>query len=437
MQNLNNISVTPVFDNSSEYPFNGFDLRYNVDIADGQAPVPNSLFEHIYINENTSQYKYKENVLPQYSQTYEPFRLSSLPKVNSRYIIDAKASYSGAKFAYHYKVRLWLRHIPKRPNQSIDDWKISCKEVIRDMKEVKDVYDAFLFCDNQIINDFGVDYGAMNSTNVTTDNASKTSENQKPEVNSDLIIKQNKASNSMSNSASSTNQAKETSISIPNPKVSSLDETEMSPDLEYTSFSTFSEDSICYLSLKANKILSSDNVYHVVYHNENSGRNDGYEIVEFRGNDSNKINIKLIREAEVDYITIPKRDHSKINDITIEQCSDGVELKNNSPESLIVYYRIHKSIDQNCVLNSGKLVKYTNVSPSDISIIDTFTYEIKPKSIWEIIFFPIISIICLIGGIASFVNLKKEEDKSEKIEGFLLGLGLLIIFIIMILCIIS
>ena len=423
-QNLNGISVTPVFDNSSGYPFNGFDLRYSVDIADGEAPVPNALFDFISINQNSAQYKYKENVLSQFSQTYEPFQLSNLPLKDSRYIINAKASYSGSEFAYQYKVRLWLRHIPKRPGQSVNDWKLTCKDKIRSLKETSDLYDVFFFCDNQVFNEFGVDFGAMNSVNVAKqDNMADTPKQPKKKNNA---IRQSSAS--VASDFSDGNTSSKT-VKTESSKDSYLSEAPLSEEknpaynskLEYTAFSTFKEDDICYLSLTANQVLSADKMYYVIYHNKDMDYSRGYEMLRFKGNNKNTVSIKLHIPVEVDYVAVPEESIESLGKVKVEKEENehysSIRQNNDFLDNFVassygVEY-VCKGETNFCVIGNYSSHPVFNCEPSDISILKVYTFPLASMSIGLIIFMTFM--ILGIGAILAVLiyNLITAERRDE------------------------
>ena len=76
-QDLTGISIAPIYDNSSSYPIKDFDLCYNVDFADGNAPKSNVLYNEVKISSNTYQYRYSDKILPPSALAAKLFGLST------------------------------------------------------------------------------------------------------------------------------------------------------------------------------------------------------------------------------------------------------------------------------------------------------------------------------------------------------------------------
>lgn len=420
-QTLNGISITPIYDNSSEYPVNGFDLRYNVEIANGEAPAPNSLFDKVSMGENVYQYKYKENLLPQYSQTYEPFRLSELPLKDSRYIIKSKASYIGTSQPYYYTVRLWIRVIPKRKNQSIEDWKLSCKDDIYKIAAKPDSYDAFLCCDNQVYYEFGKDFGSIASTTHQAEqerekNIEKNKDSKKVEIN------ENKKSISPT-------------LSLPE-------------GMKYIGFSQFSQDSVALLSIKTNQVTNPDSTYYVVYHiDKKEGfiwkfignysimakyllrlNNNGYFAQSFTGNGTDVVTIKPFEEGKIDYITTLKLDKEISENVILEKKEGRYYIMNKSDKNVVVEYGTDNSYTSVCALCIDGEYFIPQTADNVIKIVNTLTFEEKkeePRPWWDYLLCYSV-LLMSIGSTIIYAMLLIFDEDERNLENILWGVYCLI-----------
>ena len=381
-QHLNGISITPIFDNSSEYPVNGFDLRYSVEVADGAAPITNDFFSYIEMGGNEYQYKYKENVLPQYSPTYEPFRLSAFPLKNSRYIIKSKATYSGAPYPYNYTVFLWLRIVPKYTNQTIEDWRLACKQAIYETKASPDTYDAFYCCENQVFNEFGKDFGTINNYNYKNTDPKEIKKNEEKKIDNtknkdQLVVKENKPSiqDKGNNNVKTANK--------PNTSIKAIDNN--TNTIKFLSFDAKPKGLGFELEIIANQVLKSNTTYFAVYHYYNKTRKDYYGVISFVGNNSNVakvfVNEHNNEKAEIDYVTAPQIDNSLINNIIFEKESSGrYILHTNSDSSFVLVYDVNNTNKTAIILNKDEYYFINDIDDkSQVHFDQTLKYKLMPK----------------------------------------------------------
>lgn len=357
-QELKHISITPVYDNSSEYPVTGFDLRYSLELANGEAPNANNLFDLVSTGDNAYQYKYKENSLPQYSQTYEPFHLSDFPVRDSYYLIKSKASYSGSPYPYIYTVNLWMRIVPKRKGQSLEDWKLACKNVINGVKaQHKQVlepesFDRFYCCDGQVYNEFGKDFGSVSTLSVAPEQP-KENIDVKPAPSAQPAPSDEPAQQNSSTPASTSDEA-----------------------LQYTAFSTYTQNGVSYLKLTANQVLDKTTRYYVVYKVKDV---DWYLAESFMGTGTNEVAVKLYEEREIDYVTVPTEDASLLSKVSVEKENDRTRVSSNADKRIVVVYSGYGYESAVAVEKNG----YFTTTALNIKVKKTLTFIEKPKSFWN------------------------------------------------------
>lgn len=429
LQKLSGISVTPIYDNSSEYPIKGFDLRYNIEFADGNSPMPNGFFERVKISDNNYEYKYKENVLPQFSQTYEPFQFSDLTLTNSRYIIRSKASYSGLPEQFIYTVRLWLFMVPKRSNQSLEDWKLSCKDAIYRSQAKPNLFDVYYCCDGQLYNEFGKDFGSVD-TGIASSNNKSVPLNNKPKTD---IYNNVERSNDITNNIESVPKK-----TIENKSFTDNNSSEIklsNKDLQYTSFRTQIEDNICYLIVNANQVLKEAEEYLLVYRTKG---NSIYEVVKFEGNNTTEAKVKLYNKVQVVYVGAPIEDNSLKDELIIRKTDDGratIEGKSKKVVGYIFSYKYKGSKIERLTGIASTNYKRT-VPVDDISSIDiekTFSWKDgdnnKEKEPWwkEMLFFLGMFLSLTMGFMFCHIGKEDSSSKKERIIWWSLGIVLILI----------
>ena len=430
-QHLNGISITPIFDNSSEYPVNGFDLRYSVEVADGAAPVTNDFFSYIEMGGNEYQYKYKENVLPQYSPTYEPFRLSAFPLKNSRYIIKSKATYSGAPYPYNYTVFLWLRIVPKYTNQTIENWRLACKQAIYETKASPDTYDAFYCCENQVFNEFGKDFGSINNFNYQNSDTKEIKKNEEKKIDNNknrekIVVNNNKPSlqDKGNNDVKTANK--------PNTSIKTIDN--KNNTIKFLSFDAKPKGLGFELDIKANQVLKSNTTYYAVYHYFNKTRKNYYGVVSFVGKNSNVVKVYVNEhnneKAEIDYVTAPQNDNSLINNIIFEKESSGrYKLHTNSDSSFVLVYDVNNTNKTAIILNKDENYYINDIDDkSKVNFDQTLKYEQMPKPPipwWHHVISVFILIFCAFALLGGIIGIQESSSLSEKILNVFITLVIL------------
>lgn len=403
-QHLNGISITPIYDNSSEYPVNGFDLRYSVDVADGAAPVTNDFFTFVDMGTNEYQYKYKENVLPQFSPTYEPFKLSAFPLKNSRYIIKSKATYSGAPCPYIYTVYLWLRVVPKYSNQSVEDWRLACKQSIYETKASPDTYDAFYCCDDQIYNEFGKDFGSFGYKSAPS----------KIESSSEPVTQEAKPKKEKSISTSNTNIS--STSSIPQSTVQSEQTSNRFVSYESTELEKGYD-----LEVKTEKPTTQGDINYLVYHFKCKSY-DTYGVSEFQGNGTNTVNIRINewngKSGEITEIASPTIDQTFKSKIKIEELNGRFVISTDSDVPFLLLYKVSGLDKIPYVLQKDKsLYVYDIKTKEQIEIVQTMAIDdtIKTSIPWWHHAVNIVILILFLGGLFGIKYLWEEIGSGSEL----------------------
>ena len=321
-QDLTEISIAPIYENSSEYLIKDFDLSYNVDFADGNAPKSNDFYKEVKLSSNTSHYRYSENTLSQGSYTIPPFQLSDLPLKDSRYIIKSKASYPGATNPYIYTVNLWLKFIPKYDGQSLEDWELTCKNFIYKSPHNSGSYDAFYCADGKYRHEFGIDFGSVTSKQLSAESSKPKPKGNTVSTSSVQNIKQEKERDSI---------------------IGPVDDVfEISKQKCYKK-----KDGKLYglLILKNNQILKKDSTYIGVLHSASRvldvfpDRRHFYTAVDFKGTGNDSVEIKRIYDTS-DYVEAAKLDTTLMDQLILYSDGKGLYVKSKSFNSSFVlrYY---------------------------------------------------------------------------------------------------
>ncbi len=318
-EELSGIGITPTFDNSSEYPIRDFDLRFNVESTEF-LPNPNQLYDKIEIDNNSCQFKYQEKELPQFSQTFEPFRLNSFPKENSRYTIRAKATYAGSPYPYVYTVYVWLRIVPRRIGQSMEDWKMSCKKVIYETNASPNSFDAFYCSNKEVFHEFGKDFGTIYSTNVA-----------KKEDSASPTVSNNNSRNVKPNPNTFSQETHET-----NPSHEKSDETSLSSNesFQIVSYERKIVNDTAFLYISFNQPTIKGQKYLVAFYNEKPRKE--YHARSFTGNNTKEVRVRLYSEDNITYTCIPEKKDSLKQYVKYKITSDSrMDIINKSEDAII------------------------------------------------------------------------------------------------------
>lgn len=412
-ESLSGISITPVFDNSSEYTIKDFDLRYTLE-SDGFLPQSNSLYEQIAFDNNSCMYKYQEKTLPQFSQTHEPFRLSSFPKVNSRYTLKAKATYSGAPCPYKYQVNVWIRVYPRKSNQSFDDWKMTCKQQLYQLNSQATVYDAFYASGDKFYHEFGNDFGPQYAASQNTQNTQNKPVQQ--------ATTPSKPVQQTTTPAPVTTPAKPVAQTKPVQQTT----TPVSADepLRIVSWEQTMEDSTAYLTVTFNKAIRS-NTYYIVA---------GYEDAPYKryahyylyGNNTNTVKDQLYYPNEhILYVCLPIEDESYKQYISFTDSDDKeyLTIKNESDSVLLVKQIFNDNSSYTSIVRIQSSATYKNGrTSSDIVSYETYLvprYEGEIKEKKKNNRFEWITILVVLGSSLAalgFGMLFEEKDPKELLE---------------------
>lgn len=141
--NLNNLYVTPTFDNSSEYSLKDFSLSFDAESSNVEL-IPSTFVDAHEYGNNEQIFKYRDDILAAHDDTKKPFSKFIIKNTQGRCYIKTKASYDGAKSAFEYNTDVWFFVVPKTSTMSYENWKINCKK--RLFENVTDqYYDVYFF----------------------------------------------------------------------------------------------------------------------------------------------------------------------------------------------------------------------------------------------------------------------------------------------------
>lgn len=143
---LQDLYVTPTFDNPSEFSLKDFLLSYDVECTNIEIE-PTSFVESHKYSKKEWIYKYKDNILAAHDDTKKPFSTFHLKDDIGRCYIKTKASYDGALSAFEYNTDVWFLFQKNTKNLSFDNWKIDCKKRIFEIID-EQFYDVYYFATN-------------------------------------------------------------------------------------------------------------------------------------------------------------------------------------------------------------------------------------------------------------------------------------------------
>lgn len=143
---LQDLYVTPTFDNPSEFSLKDFLLSYDVECKNIEIE-PTSFVETHNYGKNEWIFKYKDNILAAHDDTKKPFSSYHLKDNVGRCYIKTKASYDGAVSAFEYNTDVWFIIEKNSKNLSFDNWKIDCKKRIFEIID-EQFYDVYYYAKN-------------------------------------------------------------------------------------------------------------------------------------------------------------------------------------------------------------------------------------------------------------------------------------------------
>ena len=178
---LNDLYVTPTFDNPSEFSLKDFSLSFDAECTNVELVPTTFVDAHDYGGKEWI-FKYKEDVLAAHDDTKKPFSQFRLSDTKGRCYIKTKASYDGAPAAFEYNTDVWFFVVPNMRNLSFEDWKINCKKRIFESISDK-YYDVYYYAKNhrpeyQFDVALVTDNQMNNPVSSTKEEASKTQNKQ-------------------------------------------------------------------------------------------------------------------------------------------------------------------------------------------------------------------------------------------------------------------
>lgn len=391
-EGLNGLSITPIYENSEEYPIKSFDLKYVIQGSEEFEASHSPFFTLAKINSKEYQYKYKEKSLSQISQTDEPFTLSSLPKKNAHYIINSRATIAGVSDAYEFKVNLWIRIVPKKPGQTRSEWELVCKDVIDNTQPKSQTFDRFYYFDGNLTSHFGMNVGPdYPNTNFA-----------------------DKKSNDNEVNTSSTN------VESDNYEINIL------------SYELVNHENKKYLKLETQDNMSFKKVYRIVCYYDQNGNTYEYPY-KFVGNGNKSIYLPAYDADEIKKIVFPEINNEIKDDIYLTTDNSGHTIvKSKRYKNTVVECLVGDSDEVIGIANKSRgFIVSKAKSPEDVQILNT--YEYKGASRWlsylADLFFGILAIFLLW---SSADLLKSENDTLGKVVCWIQILFALILLCIMI-----
>lgn len=314
---LNDLYVTPTFDNPSEFSLKDFSLSFNVQCTN-VTPVPTSFVDSHDYGKNVWIFKYKDNILAAYDDTKKIFQNFKLTGNRGRCYIKTKASHDGATSAFEYESDVWFIVEPNSRNLSFEDWKINCKKRIFEVidEKIYDVYyfskkhdpefqfDVALSADNKIKNK-----GDESSNKTLVSNEAKIYNKPQNPIETPSNIKTNENIKTENNS--------ETGVEI-------LDYSANVQPKQYTQ-----------ITVNCNEILSVDEDYLLLYNYKDSLNLTHHSYYYFKGEGKKSFTVYFGGVYGVDKLILRK----KINYLdAIEEIQEGNKIKlKNKTESVLVY----------------------------------------------------------------------------------------------------
>lgn len=438
-EELTNVCITPTFDNSSQFTIKDFDLRFHLE-STGFLPPANMFYDRIDFDKTTCQFKYQEKDLPQFSQTYEPFRLSSFPKENSRYTIRAKATYSNAPYPYIYTVYVWMRIVPRSLNQSLEDWKMSCKKVIYDANVKSDTYDILYCSGKNIYYEFGKDFGASYSVAVgdqKTEEKAFTSGNQVVQDQRTIVSQEGKQ-------VVDNKKAIIQKSTLSNQDTQQLDATEET--IKIANYERVLVNDTAYLELVFNKPTQVNQNYLIAFYCEKPRR--GYGEMSFNGNGRNTVRMRLYNnEDDITHVCIPEQKDFLKGEIKFKEEKRWLTITNTSNEIVMINLEYKNVIQHLTTLDKESSASFRDIKVSDIISYETYLVPQRPQNWFERLYeselYIALSIFFL--SMSSFIyigveEIKKESSKHIKISKgsvgvLIVGVLSLIAFIILCFCV--
>lgn len=369
-EELTGVCITPTFDNSSQFTIKDFDLRFNLETT-GFLPPANMFYDRIDFDKTTCQYKYQEKDLPQFSQTYEPFRLSSLPKENSRYTIRAKATYSNAPHPFIYTVYVWVRIVPRHLNQSLEDWKMSCKEVIYKANVKSDTYDILYCFGKDVYYEYGKDFGASYSVAV---DERKTEENDFASDNQIVQNQRVRITQEQKRVIDNKNALTQKST-LSNRETQQSDAT--SETIRIANYERILVNDTAYLELIFNQLIQANKRYLIAFYKEKPRR--GYGEMMFYGNGGNSVRVRLYNNVDdITHVCIPVQNDSLKEDIEFKEQNGYLRITNTSSEVVTIDLKYKNVVQSLHTIDKGSYVSIRGIKVSDITSYETYLVPQRP-----------------------------------------------------------
>lgn len=146
-QNLNNIYLTPTFDNPDEFSLHDFSLNFEVDAKD--VVIIPSEFVTPYKTGTSVLYQYNRDVLQPSMDTKNPFMGFRLKKDYARCEIISKVSFDGAASLFQYRTDVWFVYKPNNKNVPFEHWKQNCKQRVFELID-DTTFDIYYIARNNI-----------------------------------------------------------------------------------------------------------------------------------------------------------------------------------------------------------------------------------------------------------------------------------------------
>lgn len=126
VQNIENLEITPTFQNLSEYALKDFSLSFETKCSN-IILRPSVFVDTFSYGDTECHYWYKEKVLSSFDETKPPFKSIYLKGTKGRCQITTKASYNGISSAFKFYTDILFFVVPNNNGKSYEDWKNDCK----------------------------------------------------------------------------------------------------------------------------------------------------------------------------------------------------------------------------------------------------------------------------------------------------------------------
>ena len=403
---LQDLYVTPTFDNPSEFSLKDFSLSFDVECTNIEIEPTSFVDSHKY-GKKEWIFKYKDDILAAHDDTKKPFSSFHLKDKVGRFYIKTKASYDGAVSAFEYNTDVWFILEKNPKNLSFDNWKIDCKKRIFEIID-EQFYDVYYYAkDHQPEYQFDV---ALQTVSESSKSYGSEVLNKEEKHEQKPILEQPKE---ITESEKKEDKIQEASHDTEENSVS--ENNTLSDDSIIDSYVSRNMGSYIHYEVNLKKELESDKEYILKYVATDSLGNNEYE-------DYFYIN-KYVRESPIrkspnqialnlsgTYIKkfIKIISSSNTNDVLeISKKGDKSQIKNKTNSDVLCLFRYSGYSTSYRIISPGIIMTIDDMGVEPVLAFDlgtsAFSYSIVPDEkdgVWEyfLFFIFILSILTLACG---------------------------------------